>query len=92
MNLTAIVPLQLLIAFLVTIPKRLGGERTIALLPTVYRFFTAMWQGELGEWDAEGAHTGVIRDTAAPQDSARREARRRQLVAEACTVLGRPYV
>ena len=46
-------PIGPILSLLVTIPKKLGGTRCIAILPAVMRVFLALFSEELRDWDLE---------------------------------------
>ena len=84
-------PVQQLIVLLATIPKKLEGVRSIALLPAVFRVFTQLSNPEFKWWDEVTALSGDTKDSAAPGANARDIAVERQLKAELARIRGRRY-
>ena len=82
-------PINLLCGMLVLLPKTLGGTRTIAVLPTIYRLLLAVLRDEWCTWDADMTMDGgPVDDTTARTRGAERGAMQRQLLAEAWATVG----
>ena len=77
-------PLQTLVNLLASLPKKQGGERTIALCAGAYRLFLKLaGSTDLQRWDRDVALDGSFVDSAAPRQSAKKAALKRALKAEA---------
>ena len=76
-------------SWMVLLPKRIGGYRTIAIMTSMARICMRILCGDVRVWDKQAAVTG---DTAAPQVQPAIAIARRSAASEAAVLLGRKVV